>query len=160
MILTSRKISYLELVKNQKNMTNQFVSNSRSSFGLKSQIEALTFESKMILIYIIIICVILIIALTAIIIYGCWINRDGKTKSKRYCEGCGNKTRILEVSKDVKCLSFEIPMPTSIKCERQISVWLPFRNTNANLNRILVAYCDTNHPYLPLYDTCEDNIWM
>ena len=157
MILTPRKMSDFELVKNQDKMTNSWLNKSRSSSGLESSIEALTIESKMILVYIIINCIILIIALTAIIIYGCWINRDGKTRSKRYCEGCGNKTRILEVSKDVKCVSLEIQKPTSKKCERQITVWTQFRNTNPNLNRSQSSSL-WYYSFLFNSDICEDNM--
>ena len=89
----------------------------------ESSIESLTSESKLILIYISIVCVLLLSSLVIMICWGCEIvGKDGlllSSNSRTFKDGLGTENKAMNVKKSN---SLQLPMKTSKKIERMISV--------------------------------------
>ena len=89
----------------------------------KSSVESLTSESKLILIYISIVCVILLSSLIIMICWGCEIVGKDKlilrSNTRTFKDGSGNEIKGMNVTKSN---SVQLPVKTSIKIERMISV--------------------------------------
>ena len=90
----------------------------------ESSIESLTSESKLILIYISIVCVILLSSLIIMTCWGCAIVEKDKlilrSNTRTFKDGSGNEVKVMNFKKSN---SMQLPVKTSIKIERMISVW-------------------------------------
>ena len=97
---------------------------SRNYKDSESSVESLTSESKLILIYISIVCVILLSSLIIMICWGCEIVGKDKlilrSNTRTFKDGSGNEIKVMNVKKSN---SVQLPVKTSIKIERMISVW-------------------------------------
>ena len=96
---------------------------SRNYKDSQSSIESLTSESKLILIYISIVCVILLSSLIIMICWGCeivgkdkWILRSN---TRTFNDGSGKEIKVMHVRKSN---SLHLPVTTSTKIERMFSV--------------------------------------
>ena len=89
----------------------------------ESSIESLTSESKLILIYISIVCVILLSSLIIMTCWGCAIVEKDKlilrSNTRTFKDGSGNEAKVMNFKKSN---SMQPPVKTSIKIERMISV--------------------------------------
>ena len=89
----------------------------------QSSIESLTSESKLILIYISIVCVLLISTLIIMVCWGCEIiGKDSmilRFNTRTIKDGSGNEIKVMNVKKSN---SLQLPVKTTINFERMISV--------------------------------------
>ena len=106
-----------------KNMGTALINALRNRKDSESSIESLTSESKLILIYISIVCFILISSLIIMVCWGCEIvGKDSiplRSNSRTFKDSSGNEIKVMNVK---KCNSLQLPVKTSIKIKRMISV--------------------------------------
>ena len=100
----------------------------KDSKGVESIIELLTTESKLILIYIAIVCIALILALIIMICRGCLIFEDEKQTSRPSAsprisnDASGNRIELVNVFKNPSHSSVKLPVKASLKIERTVSM--------------------------------------
>ena len=92
MMKLSSNNSLLSPFRNKKDTGIVWIDEFKNYKGLESTFEELTIESKLILVYIAIVCVLLLSALITIVCCGCLVFEDENTVSKP------NKTYSYEVS--------------------------------------------------------------
>ena len=106
-----------------KNMGSALINALRNRKDSESSIESLTSESKLILIYISIVCFILISSLIIMVCWGCEIvGKDSvplRSNSRTFKDASGNEIKVMNV---IKSNSLQLPVKTSIKIKRMISV--------------------------------------
>ena len=120
-ILLQRQIFYLAL--RIRNMGIALIDALRNYKDSESSIESLTSESKLILIYISIVCVILLSSLIIMICWGCEIVGKDKlilrSNTRTFNDGSGKEIKVMHVRKSN---SLQLPVTTSTKIERMFSV--------------------------------------
>ena len=106
-----------------KNMGTALINALRNRKDSESSIESLTSESKLILIYISIVCFILISSLIIMVCWGCEIvGKDSiplRSNSRTFKDASGNEIKVMNVKRSN---SLQLPVKTSIKIKRMTSV--------------------------------------